>query len=280
VITRAKRYRYEEFIPYKNSVWIRGEFVVEKNEFLFRQEGLRDLHAGVLQDEVMVMIWMTDYNQELVTLKVKYKFNGSRLERLELKARFEFEEIKSEYTDYVDLKKFRKGDGKVKVRFNFRLFEENLFNDTVQKKLNLTYQNSLSPNNTVHREVSPDRFDQERNYFLLGQTFENFDNELKWLKISYKVFALRFSPIKILENSYHSCEDQLAYVKSFSPIANQNNSLAKPLTRNTDSLMCPVEYSLIWKKKSRSSCAIDPAQLPISKKVTHKTSGQALKAKS
>jgi hypothetical protein len=62
VITRAKWYSYEEFIPYKNSVWIRGEFVVEKNEFLFRQEGLRDLHAGVLQDEVMVMIWMTYYN--------------------------------------------------------------------------------------------------------------------------------------------------------------------------------------------------------------------------
>jgi hypothetical protein len=77
-----------------------------------------------------------------VTLKVKYKFNGGRLERLELKARFEFEEIKKEYTDYVDLKMFREGDGKVKVRFNFRLFEENLFYDTVQKKLNLTYQNS------------------------------------------------------------------------------------------------------------------------------------------
>lgn len=116
--------------------------MVEKNEFLFRQEGLRDLHGGVLQDEVMVMIWMTDYNEELVTLKVRYKFNDRRLEKLELKARFEFEEIKSEYTDYVDLKKFREGDGKVKVRFNFRLFEENLFNDTVQKKLNLTYQNS------------------------------------------------------------------------------------------------------------------------------------------
>jgi hypothetical protein len=64
------------------------------------------------------------------------------LERLELKARFEFEEIKSEYTDYMDLKMFREGDGKVKFRFNFRLFEENLFYDTVQKKLNLAYQNS------------------------------------------------------------------------------------------------------------------------------------------
>ena len=129
IMIRAKRNKFEEFIPYKNSVYIRGEFQISKNDFLFQQDYLRDLTSGVIQDEIIVAIWMSDFNQELISIRLKYRFYGSRIDSLELKTKFEYEDVKSEYIDFIDISHFHQNGESFTVHYNFRLYEEYIYRD-------------------------------------------------------------------------------------------------------------------------------------------------------